>query len=162
MPKRKMTEKQRRWIDYYIETGNATEAARRAGYQAKTEKAMGVVGADNIAKFRDIITEKLNAKEDERIAKQDDVLRYLTSVMRGEETEEVVVVEGRGEGHSSARAVDKSVGAKERIKAAELLAKRYGLLTESVKFQSTLPVTIIDDCVEGDSPAPEPGEIGFR
>ena len=160
--KNRLTEKQRRWIDYYIETGNATEAARLAGYRAKTDKAMGAIGAENLAKLRAYVDEKLAEKEDARIAKQDEILAYLTSVMRGEQTEEVVVIEGLGDGCSSARAVDKSVGAKERIKAAELLAKRYGLLTESVKFQSTLPVTIIDDCVEDDSPAPEPGEIDFR
>ena len=158
----KLTEKQRRWIDYYIETGNATEAARLAGYRAKTDKAMGAIGAENLAKLRPLVDEKLAAKEDVRIAKQDEVLCYLTSVMRGEETEEVVMVVGVGDGCSTARTVVKAVGAKERLKAAELLAKRYGLLTDSVKFQNALPVTIIDDCAESEEPAPEPGEIGFR
>lgn len=158
----RLTEKQKRWIDYYIETGNATEAARLAGYRAKTEKAMGAIGAENLAKLRVCVDEKLAEKEDARIAKQDEILAYLTSVMRGEETEEVVVIEGLGDGCSSARAVDKSVGAKERIKAAELLAKRYGLLTDSLRFDGTLPITIIDDCIEGAESESPHEDIGFR
>ena len=157
----KLTEKQRRWIDYYIETGNATEAARRAGYKAKSERSMRAIGAENLAKLRVCVDEKLAEKEDARIAKQDEILAYLTSVMRGEETEEVVVVEGLGEGLSTARAMEKAVGAKDRLKAAELLAKRYGLLTESVKFQNALPITIIDDCADGES-AQDKEDIGFR
>ena len=158
----KLTEKQRRWIDYYIETGNATEAARRAGYKAKSEESMRAIGAENLTKLHAIVKEKLSAKEDARIAKQDEVLQYLTSVMRGSETEEVVVTEGVGEGCSLARTVEKAVGAKERLKAAELLAKRYGLLTDNLKFTNALPVTIIDDCGEEDFAPPPPGPVGFR
>lgn len=129
MKKRKLTEKQKRFIDYYIETGNATEAARRAGYSEKTAKQ---IGSENLTKLDFFIKERLKEFEDKRIAKAEEVLKYLTSVMRGEETEEVVVVEGSGDGKSEARTIRKEVSAKERIRAAELLGKRYALFTDKV------------------------------
>lgn len=128
----KLTEKQRRWIDYYIETGNAAEAARLAGYKANSEKAFANIGSENLAKLGKNLQAKLDAKEDERIAKADEVLQFLTSVMRGDVIEEVIVTEGMVGGGSSARYMDKHVGAKDRLKAAEMLAKRYGLLTEKI------------------------------
>lgn len=129
MKKRKLTEKQERFIDYYIELGNATEAARRAGYSEKTAKQ---IGSENLTKLDFFIKERLKELEDARIAKAEEVLKYLTSVMRGEETEEVVVVEGAGDGMSEARIVSRQVSAKERIRAAELLGKRYALFTDKV------------------------------
>lgn len=66
---------------------------------------MQTIGAQNLAKLRPQVDGRLAAKEDERIASQDEVLRYLTAVMREEVDEEVVVIEGRGEGRSRARVV---------------------------------------------------------
>lgn len=65
--------------------------------------------------------------------------------MRGEIEEEVVVVEGIGEGESRARVLKKQISAKERIKAAELLGKRYSLFTDKVDLEGNVGVTIIDD-----------------
>ena len=65
--------------------------------------------------------------EDAQIAEAREVLIYLTSAMRGEIKEEVVVVEGGGDGCSAARIIEKQIGANDRIKAAVQLAKRYGL-----------------------------------
>jgi len=62
--------------------------------------------------------------------------------MRGEEQEEFVVVESDGDGMSSARKMKKSIGAKERIKAAELSGKRYGLFTDKVSVDTAIPVVI--------------------
>ncbi len=128
----KLTEKQKRWIDHYIETGSAAEAARLAGYKANSDKAYRNIGSENLAKLGEHLRAKLNAKEDARIAKADEVLQFLTSVLRGDVTEEVIVTEGMMGGGSSARYMDKHVGARDRLKAAEMLAKRYGLLTERV------------------------------
>ena len=63
-------------------------------------------------------------KEKALVASQDEVLGYLTAVLRGEEAEEVVVMEGLGMGESRAKKVDKGISAKDRIRAAELLGKR--------------------------------------
>ena len=140
----RLTEKQKRFADYYIETGNATEAAIKAGYSQRTAR---FIGAENLTKpnIKKYIDDRLREIEDKRIAKAEEVLKYLTSVMRGEETEEVVVVEGTGEGASEARIIEKQVSARDRIKAAELLGKRYSLFTDRIDVGGTVGVTIIDD-----------------
>ena len=125
----KLTIKQKAFADYYIELGNATQAAEKAGYSKKTAYR---TGADNLIKpqVKSYIDERLKQIEDERIADAAEVMKYLTKVMRNELTEEVVVVEGEGEGCSSARIVKKDISAKDRNKAAELLGKRYRLFVD--------------------------------
>ena len=97
------------------------------------------------AKVKNYIEEQLKKIENESIANAEEVMQYLTSVMRNELKEEVVVVEGEGEGCSSARIVKKDMSAKDRIKAAELLGKRYRLFTEKVEIEGSIPVQIVDD-----------------
>lgn len=142
MKKRKLTEKQKRFIDYYIETGNATEAARRAGYSEKTARQ---IGSENLIKLDSFIKEGLKELEDKRIAKVEEVLEHLTAAMRGEIEEEVVVAVG-----SRARIVKKQISARERVKAAELLGKRYALFTEKVNVEGNMGVVIVDDIEEED------------
>lgn len=143
----KLTEKQKRWIDYYIETGNATEAARLAGYRAKSESGMRAIGTENLAKLSAPVTEKLSAKADARIAKQDEVLRHLTAAMRGELTEDrVLVVEGE------VLHVAQGAALRDRNKAAELLAKRYGLLTEKIDLTEPVSIRMADDYGAPDEP----------
>lgn len=85
-------------------------------------------------------------KEKELIADQDEVLRYLTAVMRGQSVAEIVVVEGTGDGCSEARAIQKAPDEKERLKAAELLGKRYGLYTDKVEADVDMsPLVLKDD-----------------
>jgi phage terminase small subunit len=128
----KLTPKQKAFADYYIETGNATESAIRAGYSKNYANAQSYKLLENVG-IKNYIEERVKQLEDERIAKADEVLKYLTSAMRGEINEEVVVVEGEGEGCSSARIVKKEISAKDRIKAAELLGKRYRLFIDKVE-----------------------------
>ena len=127
----KLTEKQKRFADYYIETGNATEAAIKAGYSQRTAR---FIGAENLTKpnIKNYIDNKLKEMEDKRIAKADEVLKHLTAAMRGEIEEEVVVVESIGDYESRARVIKKQLSARERIKAAELLGKRYALFTDKL------------------------------
>ena len=121
-----LTVKQRRFVDAYIETGNAAEAARRAGYKSRNADVMG---RENLRKptVRKVLEARLKEIEDKRIAKAKEVMEFLTSSMRGEIKEEVVVVEGTGGGRSKAKTMKKKIGANDRIKAAVQLAKRYGL-----------------------------------
>lgn len=137
----KLTEKQKRFADYYIEEGSAEKAAVKAGYSERYARgnAHKLVAHSGIKSYLD---ERLKQLEDERIASAAEVMKYLTSVMRNELTEEVVVVEGEGEGVSRARNVQKDVSIKDRNKAAELLAKRYGILTEKVQVEDITPVVI--------------------
>lgn len=131
-----LTEKQKRFIDYFIQTGNQSEAAKLAGY-----KSPYVQGAQNYEKLRIFIDERLAQIESNRIAKDTEVMQYLTAVLRGEETEKVLI--GLGEGAQGI--TDKQVMAKERIKAAELLGKRYGLFTDNVNISGDMGVQILND-----------------
>lgn len=136
-----MTERQKRFVDYFIESGNATDAARKAGY-----KHPDVVGDQNLGKLgvREAIQARLKEMESKRIANAEEVLTFLTAAMRGEITEEVIVVEGEGSGVSSARVISKQLSAATRTKAGELLAKRYGLLVDKKEIAGAAggPLTI--------------------
>lgn len=140
----KLTEKQKRFADYYIETGNITEAAVKAGYSKKTAR---VTGQENLLKpaVKNYIDEKLKEMEEKRVMSATEVMQLLTSAARGELTEEVVVVESIGDYTSEARVVKKQIGAKDRIKAAELLGKRYRLFTDKVEVTGVMPVMIVGD-----------------
>ena len=76
-------------------------------------------------------------------------MEYLTAVLRGESSASVVVVEGVGDGCSEAKIVQKPPDEKERLKAAELLGKRYGMFTDKVNVSGNVPVVI---CGENDLP----------
>ena len=131
-----MTERQQRFCDYYIETGNATESAKKAGYSGKTAYA---IGQENLKKpeLKTYIQEQLNRMASERIAGATEVREYLTSVMRGEsETEEVI---GYGGG---VERVTKKPNERERLKAAELLGKTHGIFTDKVNVEGIIPVVI--------------------
>lgn len=130
----KLSEKQKAFADYYIQTCNATEAALKAGYSPKTAYSSGQRNTKNPI-IKAFIDERLKQMEEERIADSAEVLKYLTSVMRGEVKEEVVVVEGEGEGYSSAKKMNKEVSPRDRNKAAELLGKRYRLFIDKVEQQ---------------------------
>ncbi|QKJ39612.1 terminase small subunit [Bacillus altitudinis] len=136
----KLTEKQKRFADYYIELGNATEAARKAGYSSKTAKS---IGQENLTKpdIKTYIKERLNEKDAERIASQDEILEFLTAVMRGEKTEQIPV--GLGEGAQQLE--DKDPYLKDRVKAAELLGKRHAMWTDKQQLDGAVPVMIVND-----------------
>ncbi|NJI81864.1 terminase small subunit [Clostridioides difficile] len=138
----KLTEKQKRFCDYYIETGNATEAAIRAGYSEKTAK---VIGAENLTKpyLKNYIDERIGQLESNRIADAKEVMEYLTKIVRNEAKEEVVVVSENG-----VERVKKDVSIRDRNKAAELLGKRYRLFTDKVEVEGTGIVKIVDDIDE--------------
>ena len=140
----KLTEKQRRFADYFVETGNGTEAAKKAGYKGKN---LNRIAAENLSKLdiKNYIDEKLEEMSSKRIASANEVMELLTSAARGELEEEVVVVEGEGDGCSTARTIKKQIGAKDRIKAAELLGKRYRLWTDKVEVKGMVPVMIVGE-----------------
>lgn len=136
----KMTLKQQRFADEYIITGNATQAAIKAGYSKKTAK---VIASENLTKpyIKKYIDERLAQLESEKIASQQEVLSYLSSVMRGEMTEQTL----RSVGESGQVIAEIDVGAKDRIKAAELLGKRYKLWTDKQEVTSNNVTEIVWD-----------------
>lgn len=80
-----------------------------------------------------------------------EVIEYLTSVLRGESTAQEIVVEGTGDGCSEARTMEKSPSEKERLKAAELLGKRYALFTDKVETDVDMDLNITIDYGEDDT-----------
>jgi len=144
----KLTEKQKRFADYYIETGNATQSYIDAGYKATSRVVAEANARKLLANYsvKKYIEECIAKKDSERIAKQDEVLSYLTSVMRGERKEEVLIGVGKG----AQVITDMDVSAKDRIKAAELLGKRYSLWVDKQEMDIKGAVTFVDDIGEED------------
>lgn len=142
-----MTEKQKRFADEYIISLNGTEAYMKAYPHIKKPETAAAAASRLLTdvNVKNYIKDRLEEIENKTIAKQEEVLKYLTAVMRGETLSEVVVVEGEGEGHSTARRVDKAPDERERLKAAELLGKRYGLYTDKVDMTQALTIVFEDD-----------------
>lgn len=137
---KKLTIKQTKFADEYIISGNATQAAINAGYSENYAKAQSSKLLENVG-IKTYIDERMKKLEEEAIADQAEVLKFLTRIMRDEEKEEVLVNIGNFEQEIQTM----KVSAKDRIKAAELLGKRYGSWTDKVDLNSSEGVKIIDD-----------------
>ena len=127
----KLTAKQQRFCDEYLIDLNASQAAIRAGYSSKYANT-NASKLLKITTIKDFLAQRMAEKESQLIADQDEVLKYLTSVLRGQSRSSIVVVESTGDFMSAAREMEKAPDEKERLKAAELLGKRYGLYTDKV------------------------------
>ena len=140
----KLTAKQQRFCDEYLIDMNATQAAIRAGYSKKTAR---VIGQENLLKpaVKEYIQQRMDEKEKELIADQNEVLKYLTSVIRGQSRSSVVVVENIGDYMSEAREMEKAPDEKERLKAAELLGKAHGIFTDKVEQTVDMDLNITVD-----------------
>lgn len=123
----KLTEKERIFADEYIKTTNATQSAITAGY---AENSASVTGSKMLRKpkVRQYIDAVMNERSKDTIATADEVLEYLTRVVRGEEKD--------------AFGLDVSVA--DKTKAAELLGKRHMLFTEKVKLDAEIEIDISD------------------
>ena len=145
----KITERQRRFVNYYLELGNQVQAAIKAGYSERYAKDQAFRILE-IPEIKEYYEDRLQEIESKRVANIKEVMAYLTSVMRGEETEEMIVVEGCGNGYSEARKINKSIGAKDRLKAAELIGKRYMMFTDKVELNADMELNVTIDYGEGD------------
>lgn len=105
-----MNPRQKAFADYYIETGNATEAAVKAGYSKKTAYS---IGEQNLKKLEvsQYIKERMEQADKKRIASADEVIAFYTAVIRGEVKDQF--------------GLDASLA--DRIKAADSLMKRYNV-----------------------------------
>ncbi|MBO1702237.1 terminase small subunit [Eubacterium callanderi] len=131
-----MTEKQKRFADEYLIDLNGTRAYKVA-YPSVKKDQVAATNAGRLlrnAEVKTYIDEQLEKIHNEKTADAQEVLEYLTAVMRNEQTEEVVVVEGTGDGYSEARTMEKDTSIKDRVKAAELLGKRYSLFTDKMEL----------------------------
>lgn len=141
--------KQKRFYKEYLIDLNATQSAVRAGYSKKTAYSQGQRLLKNV-EGQKYLAELMAAKDAELIADQDEILKYLTSVLRGESQSTEIVVEGLGDGCSEARTIKKEPSEKDRLKAAELLGKRYGLYTDKVEADVDMELNINIDYGDAD------------
>lgn len=148
-----MTDRQRKFCDEYLIDCNATRAYRKAYPNVKKDSSAAVCAAKllRIAKVQEYINKQLEKISSEKIADAKEVMEYLTSVLRGESQSEIVVIEGTGDGCSDARRMNKAPDEKEKLKAAELLGKRYGLFTDKLEVDGNAKVVITDDIPKDDA-----------
>ncbi len=137
----KLTERQRRFADEYIKTGNAYRSCIDAGYSEKYAKARSHDMMENVG-IKQYIDERLDAIKSNEIAEQKEILAYLTKVMRGEETDTEVIPVAVGKGIQSIKEVEKRSDTNARIKSAELLGKRYALWTDRHTLNVNTPIFI--------------------
>lgn len=140
-----MTPKQEKFCSEYLIDLNGTQAAIRAGYSERTAYSIGQRLLKNVEVQSRI--QELRAKEFKKtIATAEEVEAMLSRAMRGELDEEVVVVEGSGDGYSEAKIMTKQISARDRLKAAELMGKRHQLFTDKVQMSGELmPIFVGED-----------------
>ena len=107
MADEKLTPKQRRFCEEYLKSGNATEAAKKAGYK---ETSCRAIAAENLSKpaISAYIKRRLDEQEAALVADANEVLQFYSAVMRGEVKDQF--------------GMDASLS--DRLKAADSLAKR--------------------------------------
>lgn len=142
-----MTEKQKKFADEYIIDLNATRAYKAAYPNVKKDEAASVNGSKLLrnTNVKSYIDEQLAALHDKRIAKAEDVMIYLSDVMNGKSKSSVLAMCGDG----CQEVIEKPPDERERLKAAELLGRRYGMFTEKVELNQTGKVVIVDDIPDG-------------
>ena len=135
-----LTLKQKKFVEEYVISGNAADAARRAGYSPRTAYS---IGDENLRKpevlaYRDELLQKM---ESEKIAQADEVLQFLTAVMRRETGDrKALVCDG------VVTQVELPTSVSDALRAAELQGKRYGLFTDKVDLTGgEIVVTITDE-----------------
>lgn len=124
-----LNNKQKAFADYYIESLNATESyvkAYECSYNTARTNGARLLANANIKKY---IDEVMSAKDESRIASQDEILQILTDIARGITEEEVVQFSQLGEELRTTR----KPTIKDRMKASELLGKRYRMWTDKIE-----------------------------
>lgn len=143
-----MTEKQKIFADEYIICLNATRAYKKAYPNVKKDEVARANGSRLLtnANVKAYIDEQLEKLQSERVADQQEVMEYLTAVMRGKKTEPLLVLDGEGK----QKIVDAIPPVQARTKAAELLGKRYRLFTDKqeVEVQGTVVFANEDDIAD--------------
>lgn len=135
-----MNARQKRFCDEYLIDCNATQAAIRTGYSPKTAYSNGQRLLKN-AEVKSRIDELLEQLHSEKTADAQEIMEYLTKVVRGESQSDVLSLCGDG----CQKVIKKPPDEKERLKAAELLGKRYGLFTDKVDAAVSIPIIISGD-----------------
>ncbi|MBT2601408.1 MULTISPECIES: terminase small subunit [unclassified Oceanobacillus] len=156
----KLTSKQRKFADEYIETGNATQSYINAGYSATKRtvaeaNARKVLGNNSVKKY---IEERMEELKSERVADQQEILEYYTRVMRGEELEEhAFTVTDKSFDSDGNMSMDERIETiklepktRDKNKAAEMLGKRLAMWTDKQEIDVKGAVTFVDDIGDED------------
>lgn len=141
-----MTEKQRLFADEYLKDLNGTRAYKTIYTTIKNDN-VAAVRANTLLKQKDIsdyISKRLEEIHNENTADIQEVMEYLTSVLRGESASAVLMMSGNG----MQKVTEKLPDEKERLKAAELLGKRFGMFKDNVDVTSNGKTVIVDDIDE--------------
>lgn len=141
---KKLTLKQQRFADEYVIHGNIERAAINAGYSEGYARGNAHKLVANVS-IKSYIDERLEELKKESIAEQDEVLQYLTAVMRGEMKDEALMVVPIGDFESEVQRHDQRADTSQRTKAAELLGKRYGLFRDVQEVEHSGAVQFVDD-----------------
>lgn len=141
---RKLTDNAKRFCDEYVIDLDPVRAYMAAYPRVKSKGAASTNASRLLAddRAKAYIAEQMEKINDEKIAKRDEVLKYLTAVMRGETEAYEIVTEMVGDGMSKAKEMKKKPYEKDKLKAAELLGKRYGLFNEKISIDGNVPVVI--------------------
>ena len=144
-----LTEKRKLFADEYLIDLNASRAYRVA-YPRVKDGDVAAAAASRLLKIEEVkkyVADQMEAIHNEKTADAQEVI----AVMRGKSNAEEIVVEGIGDGCSEARAITKGPSEKERLKAAELLGKRYALFTDKVETDVDMDLNITIDYGEDDT-----------
>ncbi|EJE28855.1 MAG: terminase small subunit [Staphylococcus epidermidis] len=140
----KLNLKQQAFVDEYIKTGTAYQSAIRAGYSEKYAKSSSHKLLENVG-IKAEIDKRMEKLKKDSIADQDEILQYLTSVLRGEVTDQELIPIGIGKGEMEVESLEKRSDTNARTKAAELLGKRYMMWTDKQQIETTATVQFNDD-----------------
>ncbi|OLR58275.1 terminase small subunit [Anaerostipes sp. 494a] len=148
-----MTEKQKRFCDEYLIDCNATRAYKAVYKNIKNDGVARRNGSRLLtnADIKKYIDARMEELHNEKTADAQEVIEYLSAVLRGESTAQEIVVVGTGDGCSKAKTVEKAPSEKERLKAAELLGKRYALFTDRVDMDTDMDLNITIDYGDNDN-----------
>ena len=138
-----LTIKQKQVADDFIITGNRTKSYLKFYKNVKNRETAAAAASRlfSTPEVKEYIEQKMKELDEELIADQREVLRYLTSVVRGQETQQTLIGVGKG----AQKITNIELNASDKIKAAELIGKRFGMWTDKVELESNDKVVIIDD-----------------
>lgn len=141
-----MTIRQEKFCLEYAASGNAYHSALNAGYSENYAKGNvnKLLGNESVKKRLQELKEKV---ESEKIADIKEMQEKLTEIIRQSITEDVIIVEGIGDGCSEARTLQKKPALKEIISAINTLGKMQGAFADNINL-SVEPITIVNDLKE--------------
>lgn len=147
-----MQGRRKKFVDAYIMSGQAAEAARVAGYKSPAREGYRLLKNPEV---RSAIDERLAQIDSEKILKQQQLLEFLSAVVRGEVKDETALTKMTGKGYSEIVCVELRSPTRERIRAAELLLKIQGAFNKAEESNdiNTLFVSTLEAVWKNQTPA---------